>query len=208
MKVLVLNFMARAIRCQCFASHKLHGRGGARKRRKSKHADRLEQENAEVCLRLVNECHMNKRSPVAEFRANKINVGNNVGVGVTHHHGSGRHANCNPGPQYHSASHHGNLSEYMTTSLIDANTTSTSNADVRRLTVMEEILKYLKIMVAKRDEDDQENEIINEWQQVAMVMDRFLFWTFLMCTVVATLIMMVIIPVVRSYTAMEQGPGI
>ena len=138
---------------------------------------------------------MNKRSPVAEFRANKINIGNNTAP-------NGRHGNCNPGHEYIS---HGNDCglEYSTTSLID-----TSNPDIRRLTVMEEILKYLKIMVAKRDEDDQEAEIINEWQQVAMVMDRFLFWSFLGCTVVATVIMMVIIPVVRSYTAMEQGEGI
>ena len=192
MKVLVLNFMARMLRCQCCGPPQQQTR---KKRKKSKQAQRLSQENAEVCLRLVNECHMNKRSPVAEFRANKINIGNN-----TAH--NGRHGNCNPGHEYIS---HGNDCglEYSTTSLIEA-----SNPDIRRLTVMEEILKYLKIMVAKRDEDDQEAEIINEWQQVAMVMDRFLFWSFLGCTVVATVIMMVIIPVVRSYTAMEQGEGI
>ena len=70
-------------------------------------------------------------------------------------------------------------------------------ADIKRLTVMEEILKYLKIMVAKRDEDDSENEIVNEWRHVAQVMDRFLFWLFLLTTVVATIVMMVIIPLLR-----------
>ena len=196
MKVVVLNFMARMLHCQC---------GGApdqqksrKKRKKNKQAQRLSQENAEVCLRLVNECHINKRSPVAEFRANKINIGNNT----TH---NGRHGNCNPGHEYFCHGHGNEYNtEYTTTSLIE----TSGNPDVRRLTVMEEILKYLKIMVAKRDEDDQEAEIINEWQQVAMVMDRFLFWSFLGCTVIATVIMMVIIPVVRSYTAMEQGEGI
>lgn len=197
--MLVLNFMARMLHCQCTGgSPKEHSH---KKRKKSKQAQRLAQENAEVCLRLVNECQMNKRSPVAEFRANKINIGNN-----TPH--NGRHGNCNPGHEYivhGNSDYHTEYTTTMTTSLID---NTTANPDVRRLTVMEEILKYLKIMVAKRDEDDQEAEIINEWQQVAMVMDRFLFWTFLGCTVIATVIMMVIIPVVRSYTAMEQGEGI
>ena len=189
MKVIVLNFMARMLHCQCGSPQK----PTASKQRKKSKQD--EQESAEVCLRLVNECHINKRSPVAEFRSNKINISNNA----THcdHHG-----NCNPGHEYISRDSDG-ATDYSTTSLIEG----PMSPDVRRLTIMEEILKYLKIMVAKRDEDDLETDIINEWQQVAMVMDRFLFWTFFGCTVITTVVMMVIIPVVRSYTAMEQEEG-
>ncbi len=190
-KVLVLNFMARMIHCQCGAPRK--DRDRRKKKKLNKQAQRLAQDNAEVCLRLVNECHLNKRSPVAEFRANKMNIGNSVAHNA-------RHGNCNPGHEYHRHD-----KEYNTTSFIES---AANHPDVKRLTVMEEILKYLKVMVAKRDEDDQEAEVVNEWQQVAMVMDRFLFWTFLGCTVLATVVMMVIIPVVRSYTAMEQGQGI
>ena len=55
-------------------------------------------------------------------------------------------------------------------------------------------------MVSKRDEDDYEVEIVNEWQQVAAVMDRVLFWFFLTTTVVATFVMMLFIPMIQSYT--------
>ena len=72
------------------------------------------------------------------------------------------------------------------------------STDLKRLSVMEEILKYLKVIVAKRDEDDTENEVINEWRQVAAVVDRFFFWLFLFTTMVATVVIMILIPLFRD----------
>ena len=146
----VLKFLARVVNCQCHAPVNKKGRHWSNRKKVPRNSSN---ENAELCLRLVNECNMIKPSPVAEFR-NKIHVNT---------------------------------------------TTMENNPDLRRLTVMEEILKYLKIMVAKRDDDDSEIEIVNEWRQVAQVIDRFLFWLFLMTTIVATMVMMVFIPLLISY---------
>ena len=59
----------------------------------------------------------------------------------------------------------------------------------------------MKLMVSKRDVDDCELEIINEWQQVAAVMDRMLFWLFLVTTIVATFVMMLLIPIIQAYSS-------
>ncbi|KAL3865422.1 hypothetical protein ACJMK2_042812 [Sinanodonta woodiana] len=61
-------------------------------------------------------------------------------------------------------------------------------------TSSEEILKYLKILVAKNDERDAEGDIINEWKQVALVVDRMLFWIFLASTIFSSIIILVIVP--------------
>ena len=164
MRYLVLKVLARIVRCQCSGLEDKKNKN--RRNRKKKNNKLPPNENAEVCLRLVNEVNMNKHSPVAEFRSNTANR-------------NGR----------------------QDTSPTGMNTTSLTfdpSVDLKRLTVMEEILKYLKIMVAKRDEDDSENEVINEWRQVAAVMDRFFFWFFLLTTMAATLVMMVFIPLFRE----------
>jgi len=145
-------------------------------------------ENADICLRLVNEGMPNKHSPVAPFRNARQRANSNQ-------------VNNRQGSPTDLTTTSNNISA---TTVLD-NTPLTA-PDIKRLTVMEEILKYLKIMVAKRDEDDSEVELINEWQQVAMVMDRFLFWFFLLTTIVATIIMMVVIPLLQVYT--EQDPNV
>jgi hypothetical protein len=58
-----------------------------------------------------------------------------------------------------------------------------------------EILKYLKYLVAKSDDTDAEEDIISEWKQVALVVDRLMFWTFLLITIVSTLVILVFVPV-------------
>lgn len=58
-----------------------------------------------------------------------------------------------------------------------------------------EILKYLKYLVIKSDDNDAEDDIISEWKQVALVVDRLLFWSFLLITMVSTLVILVLVPV-------------
>jgi nicotinic acetylcholine receptor len=40
-----------------------------------------------------------------------------------------------------------------------------------------------------------EEDIISEWKQVALVVDRLMFWTFLLITIVSTLVILVFVPV-------------
>ena len=181
LRFVMLKVIARIVRCQCAPLPSAAGRN-RRNGKSSKKANKLPHENAEICLRLVNECNLNKHSPVAEFRTATSNNKGPPGVRI-----NGQEATSGGGVGVGGGGHMANM----------ATTTMDVTADLKRLTVMEEILKYLKIMVAKRDEDDSENEVINEWRHVAQVMDRFLFWLFLLTTVVATLVMMVIIPLLR-----------
>ena len=59
---------------------------------------------------------------------------------------------------------------------------------------MDEILKYLKFMVAKSDAEDAETDVVDEWKQVALVVDRLFFWLFLLLTIFSTIILLVIVP--------------
>ncbi len=169
----VLKVLARTIHCQCQTLPQSRIRRPKIKK-KEKKSNKSNHDNAEVCLRLVNECHINKHSPVAEFRANSKPT---------------------------------NLPETLND--LSANTNIDVHPDLKRLTVMEEILKYLKMMVSKRDQDDLETDIVNEWRQVAAVIDRSLFLLSLITTTVATIVMMVIIPLLREYKSadMDTAPG-
>ncbi|XP_013393012.1 neuronal acetylcholine receptor subunit non-alpha-2 isoform X2 [Lingula anatina] len=62
----------------------------------------------------------------------------------------------------------------------------------------DKISKHLKLLVQKQDFEDQYLEIVNEWRLVACVIDRFLFWTFLLITTVSTLTILVIVPIVKN----------
>ena len=84
----------------------------------------------------------------------------------------------------------------QTDSLLDVSNLDSS--EQRRLGILDEILKYLKILVARRDEDDRESDILKEWQQVAVVMDRFLFFCFLTIILLTTCVNLIIYPVFYS----------
>ena len=64
----------------------------------------------------------------------------------------------------------------------------------KSVTTMEEILKYLKILVVKSDAEDAEKDVEDEWKQVALVVDRLFFWTFLLITIFSTVVILVIVP--------------
>lgn len=61
----------------------------------------------------------------------------------------------------------------------------------------EEVLKTLQVLISRQELDDECEEIANEWRQVAQVIDRLLFWIFLFATVLLTLALLIIIPLVR-----------
>ncbi|GAB1606018.1 neuronal acetylcholine receptor subunit alpha-10-like, partial [Argonauta hians] len=61
----------------------------------------------------------------------------------------------------------------------------------------EEILKALRRIIDKHEREDRDYEMMQEWRRVAQVVDRILFWIFLIGTSVSTLAVLVISPLTR-----------
>ncbi|CAD5125815.1 unnamed protein product [Dimorphilus gyrociliatus] len=139
-RTFVLYRLARLLGCKCDTTCCYSDR-----KRKPK---RPRNENADVCLRLMNE---SRTSPVAELR-----------------------------------------------SVRQKNAEIPNGDAMKRIGLLEDILKYLQILVAKRDEDDEEEELINEWQAVAHICDKLLFILFLTCTILVTLLLMIFIPLMQN----------
>jgi len=70
-----------------------------------------------------------------------------------------------------------------------------SSVERKRLVLVDEMLRHLKLLISKKEEDDNATDIVGEWRHVASVLDRVLFFIFLFTTTVITLVMMIIIPV-------------
>lgn len=82
---------------------------------------------------------------------------------------------------------------------ISENSSLAGNSDINfqednSADTMADILKYLKFLVVKSDAEDAETEVVDEWKQVALVVDRLFFWMFLIITVVSSVIILVIVP--------------
>lgn len=74
----------------------------------------------------------------------------------------------------------------------------TRQHDVRMLEAIEEIVCHLRALVNKQDNVERREDIINEWRQVALVIDQLLFWIFLFVTVFYSTVLLVIIPLIRE----------
>ncbi|XP_074650363.1 neuronal acetylcholine receptor subunit alpha-10-like [Tubulanus polymorphus] len=61
----------------------------------------------------------------------------------------------------------------------------------------DKISKHLKLLVAKQNYDDTFQEITNDWRLVAHVMDRFLFWIFLLTAFMSSIAILVIRPLMK-----------
>uniref|UniRef100_A0A914YT91 Uncharacterized protein n=1 Tax=Panagrolaimus superbus TaxID=310955 RepID=A0A914YT91_9BILA len=57
------------------------------------------------------------------------------------------------------------------------------------------LLKTLEMLIKRQEVDDFSQKIAHEWRQVAQVIDRFLFWIFLVLTVVITTVLLLVIPI-------------
>ncbi|KAK0422424.1 hypothetical protein QR680_007564 [Steinernema hermaphroditum] len=64
------------------------------------------------------------------------------------------------------------------------------------------LFRTLEMLIKRQEIEDQSNALANEWRQVAQVIDRLLFWIFLVATVFITLLLLIIIPTVHR--AMES----
>ena len=63
--------------------------------------------------------------------------------------------------------------------------------------LLDDILHQLKVLVMKKEMAEAEVALVDEWRMVAQVMDRFLFWLFLFVTLCATVVLMVVVPMLE-----------
>ena len=61
----------------------------------------------------------------------------------------------------------------------------------------EEILNALKKIIERYERDDSEEEMIYEWRQVALAVDRILFWIFLLGTLSSTIMILIVAPITK-----------
>uniref|UniRef100_A0A914W3A3 Neurotransmitter-gated ion-channel ligand-binding domain-containing protein n=1 Tax=Plectus sambesii TaxID=2011161 RepID=A0A914W3A3_9BILA len=96
-----------------------------------------------------------------------------------------------------------NMGEPETIALSRTARPTSAGSSWARSQLHEEVLKTLQVLISRQELDDECEEIANEWRQVAQVIDRLLFWVFLLATVVITLVLLIIIPLVMH--AMETN---
>lgn len=66
--------------------------------------------------------------------------------------------------------------------------------DTGRLAMTSEILRQLRLIVARMEAAGQQTDVAAEWRQAAIVIDRCLFRLFLATTVVSSVIVLVLVP--------------
>lgn len=79
-----------------------------------------------------------------------------------------------------------------------ANTDAISTVSSIRLSAIDDILTYLKLIVSQEEEETVENDTNDEWRQVALVIDRLLFWIFLVINFISTFIILIVMPNAKS----------
>lgn len=68
----------------------------------------------------------------------------------------------------------------------------------------DKISRHLKILVSKHDGEDEFQDIINEWRLVAHIMDRFLFWLFLIGSFLSSISILVFKPMTKPTDLLED----
>ena len=66
--------------------------------------------------------------------------------------------------------------------------------NVHDCTYHKDLVKILRFMVNKEEQEIQKNGMINEWRQMALVIDRVFFWLFLVAIVLSSFIFLVVVP--------------
>lgn len=61
----------------------------------------------------------------------------------------------------------------------------------------QKITNHLKLLVEKQDYEENHQGIVHEWQFVAHVMDRVLFWIFLFAAVLSSILILVVQPLMK-----------
>ena len=181
----VLGFLARLVRCSCVSAkvQYIHARRSRKKPNDSGFAD------SEVNTKLLNEVesltrnHLKIDTISGSFKRNCNHTSSMIN--------DIRGSKLNLDIRDRSVSNRSSFAEE------DLNLNTKRDT---RTSAMDEILKYLKFMVAKTDAEDAETDIVDEWKQVALVVDRLFFWLFLLITIFSTIILLVIVPAFKYIT--------
>lgn len=64
----------------------------------------------------------------------------------------------------------------------------------------ERITQHLQVLISRDEADDRHRDIVTEWRVVAHVMDRLLFWLFLIVAIVSSVIILIIKPLTKPET--------
>ncbi|KAL6731984.1 hypothetical protein Aduo_002796 [Ancylostoma duodenale] len=67
------------------------------------------------------------------------------------------------------------------------------------------LLKTLQILIRRQESEDASERMAIEWRQVAQVLDRLLFWVFLVATVIITFVLLLLIPAMHR-SSYEEDP--
>lgn len=63
---------------------------------------------------------------------------------------------------------------------------------------MEDILKRLREVLVREEERDRGENLCRQWHEAAEVIDRFLFWVFVLGTVLATITSLIVLPLAKK----------
>ncbi len=82
-------------------------------------------------------------------------------------------------------------------------TTTTRGHQTESLTykikhVEEDVLRNLRMVIDKHDKEELQHYVSKEWEDIAIVFDRFLFWIFFMTACTATLFLLVFKPLTKD----------
>ena len=68
-----------------------------------------------------------------------------------------------------------------------------------------EILHYLRAVLEAHERSKAERIAVNEWQEVARVLDTLFFWLFVFITAISTLVLLVFSPMTKD-VSVPQTP--
>ncbi|KAK3097031.1 hypothetical protein FSP39_005744, partial [Pinctada imbricata] len=68
----------------------------------------------------------------------------------------------------------------------------------------QEILRRLQVLVEKEEEKEKSDILTKRWMEASEVIDRCLFWLFCSGTTIATVLLLVVIPLVRPYNNLTE----
>ncbi|ETN76480.1 hypothetical protein NECAME_03411 [Necator americanus] len=67
------------------------------------------------------------------------------------------------------------------------------------------LLRTLQVLIRRQESEDESERMAIEWRQIAQVIDRLLFWIFLVATVIITFILLLFIPAMHR-SSHEEHP--
>lgn len=67
------------------------------------------------------------------------------------------------------------------------------------------IAQHLRVLVSRDDEDDYHQDVVTEWRVVAHIMDRLLFWLFLLVAIVSSVLILIVKPLTKPEKWRHEG---